>query len=87
MYNEPVGATDGQSAGQTGTSPAPFPFETEVLVQGANFSASFQASVQGPDMDADPSVVTPLSQSLDMETGELTTTVKIEDVKKSFVYC
>lgn len=78
VYNEPVGATDGQCAGQTGTSPAPFPFETEILVQGASWPkpASFQASVQGPDMDADPAVVTPLSQSLDMATGELSTTVK-----------
>lgn len=76
VYNEPIGATDGQSAGQTGTSPAPFPFETEVLVHGASFQASFQATVQGPDMDADPAVVTPLSQTLDMETGELSTSVK-----------
>ena len=76
VYNEPVAATDGQSAGQTGTSPAPFPFETEVLVTTAGAVHSFQRSVQGPDMNGQPAAVKPLSQSLDMATGELTTLVR-----------
>jgi len=77
VYNEPVGATfngaDGQANGQTGTSPAPYPFETEVLVAAQGQVHSFQGSVQGP---AGPAVVTPMSQSLDMATGELSTVVK-----------
>jgi hypothetical protein len=67
---------DGQHNLQTGASPATFPFETDISVTTpSGAKARFQASVQGPDMNGDSSVVTPLSQWLDFATGELTTTM------------
>ena len=73
----PSADPDGQHNRQIGASPAPYPFETEVLVTTpGGVVASLQASIQGPDMRGDPSEVTPLSQSLDMATGELTTELR-----------
>ena len=73
----PSAHPDGQHDRQIGASPAPYPFETEVLVTTpGGVVASLQASIQGPDMNGDPSEVTPLSQSLDMATGELTTELR-----------
>lgn len=78
VYNEAgENLVDGQHDGQTGTSPAPFPFETEVLVTDPKgLIHSFQASVQGPDLKANSAAVTPLSQSLNMTNGELSTSVQ-----------
>ena len=73
----PSADPDGQHDRQIGASPAPYPFETEVLVTTpGGVVASLQASIQGNDMNGDPSEVTPLSQSLDMATGELTTELR-----------
>ena len=72
---------------QAGTSPAPFPFETDVLVLAPDGRRhSLQASVQRPENATGNSSaeVLPLSQSLDFATGELTTRIRFHGRKNKW---
>lgn len=64
---------DGQANLQTGMSPAPYPFETEIIVTSNNAKYSLQHSLQGSSSNG--AVATPVAQSLDMSTGELSTQI------------